>query len=221
MLSVSLFVKSVNSLTVHFPQLTDMNNESLKINTSEFTSKIQFNSPGNATATGIFKIPLNILIRLGFRPPQPSVSKFPPIVEFVLQRIQAHNSVYIYEDLSRPPTWDSPYYATSTEKPTTEAVKPEQEINNDTNINYEKINATTESTIEQNVLEVIYVNIKPSAVTEHFNSNNVTEVEDYDYELQENSTNIELLFEKIPENEKDKIIISKSDMISNSDDESD
>lgn len=36
------------------------------------------------------------------------MTRLPPILEFLLQRVQSYFSVYIYEDLSRPPTWDSP-----------------------------------------------------------------------------------------------------------------
>ncbi|KAL1491269.1 hypothetical protein ABEB36_011889 [Hypothenemus hampei] len=45
--------------------------------------------------------------------PIPSVNKFPPVVEFLVQRIQASQSNYVYEDLSRPPTYDRPQYTLS------------------------------------------------------------------------------------------------------------
>lgn len=44
---------------------------------------------------------------------QPSTSKFPPIIEFFVQRIQTQFSNYVYEDLSRPPTYDKPVYTLS------------------------------------------------------------------------------------------------------------
>jgi hypothetical protein len=42
-----------------------------------------------------------------------TVSKFPPIIEYFVQRIQSQNSNYIHEDLSRPPTWEKPVYTLS------------------------------------------------------------------------------------------------------------
>ncbi|KAJ3653359.1 hypothetical protein Zmor_012614 [Zophobas morio] len=44
-----------------------------------------------------------------------TVSKFPPIIEFFVQRIQSLNSNYVYEDLSRPPTWEKPVYTLAPE----------------------------------------------------------------------------------------------------------
>lgn len=38
------------------------------------------------------------------------VSKFPPVIEHFVQLIQKYFSNYVYEDLSRPPTWDSPNF---------------------------------------------------------------------------------------------------------------
>lgn len=35
-------------------------------------------------------------------------AQFPPVLEFILQKIQRYFSVYVYEDLSRPPVWDQP-----------------------------------------------------------------------------------------------------------------
>lgn len=35
-------------------------------------------------------------------------AQFPPVLEFILQKIQRYFSVYVYEDLSRPPVWDHP-----------------------------------------------------------------------------------------------------------------
>lgn len=39
-----------------------------------------------------------------------AVSRFPPVLEFFVQMIQKYFSNYVYEDLSRPPTWDSPNF---------------------------------------------------------------------------------------------------------------
>lgn len=50
-----------------------------------------------------------------FNRPQESVSQFPPILEFFVQKIQSHYSNYVYEDLSRPPTWDTPVYTLAPE----------------------------------------------------------------------------------------------------------
>lgn len=41
-----------------------------------------------------------------------TVSRFPPVLEFLLQMVQRYFSNYVYEDLSRPPAWDSPNYGT-------------------------------------------------------------------------------------------------------------
>lgn len=38
------------------------------------------------------------------------VMKFPPFLEYIVQRIQNYFSHYVYEDLSRPPTVDSPNF---------------------------------------------------------------------------------------------------------------
>lgn len=50
-----------------------------------------------------------------FNRPQESVSQFPPIVEFLVQKIQSQYSNYVHEDLSRPPTWDKPVFTLSPE----------------------------------------------------------------------------------------------------------
>lgn len=38
------------------------------------------------------------------------VLKFPPFIEHIVQLVQRYFSNYIYEDLSRPPSWDSPNF---------------------------------------------------------------------------------------------------------------
>lgn len=48
-----------------------------------------------------------------FFAPQPSTSKFPPFIEFFVQRIQSQFSNYVYEDLSRPQTYEKPVYTLS------------------------------------------------------------------------------------------------------------
>ncbi|EFA04493.2 hypothetical protein TcasGA2_TC014799 [Tribolium castaneum] len=52
-------------------------------------------------------------IRLFWGPNNGTVSKFPPIIEYFVQRIQSQNSNYVHEDLSRPPTWEKPIYTLS------------------------------------------------------------------------------------------------------------
>lgn len=50
-----------------------------------------------------------------FNSPEGSVSQFPPIIEFFVQKIQSQYSNYIHEDLSRPQTWNKPTYSLSPE----------------------------------------------------------------------------------------------------------
>lgn len=77
-------------------------------------------------------------IRLFFGPPQPSTSKFPPIIELIVQRIQAQFSTYVYEDLSRPQTWDKPVYTLSPEEQATETATVSQNVR-----------PTTQATVEE------------------------------------------------------------------------
>lgn len=53
-----------------------------------------------------------------------TVDKFPPIIEYFVQRIQSMNSNYVYEDLSRPPTWEKPVYTLSPSDQHLTAVNP-------------------------------------------------------------------------------------------------
>lgn len=53
---------------------------------------------GAAAATG--ERPL-VDLKIFFGPPTPSTSKFPPLIELIVQRVQAQFSTYVYEDLSR------------------------------------------------------------------------------------------------------------------------
>lgn len=66
----------------------------------------------NSTKNNVFVILHNV--RLFFDRNNTTISKFPPILEYVLQRIQTMNSNYVYEDLSRPPTYDSPDFTKTT-----------------------------------------------------------------------------------------------------------
>lgn len=52
-----------------------------------------------------------------------SISKFPAVIEYIVQRIQTLNANYVHEDLSRPPTYDSVDFTKPTEKTTTEKIK--------------------------------------------------------------------------------------------------
>ncbi|XP_066141640.1 uncharacterized protein [Euwallacea fornicatus] len=70
--------------------------------------------------------------------PVQTVSKFPPVVEHFVQKIQASQSNYIYEDLSRPPTYDKPVYTLSPQDevllniPSSTTIKPVVAITNKT-----------------------------------------------------------------------------------------
>ncbi|XP_031345469.1 uncharacterized protein LOC116172397 [Photinus pyralis] len=111
-----------------------------------------------------------LLIRLGFLNPQPSVSKFPPVLEFVVQQIQSYFSNYVYEDLSRPATWDTQVYTTEV---------PPDEV---------PIEAVSQNeTIVYNVTGVGEGNVTVS-------------VDEYEEEDPDGVEPVELLFEKIPIN---------------------
>lgn len=90
-------------------------------------------------------------IKLFFGPPAPSTSKFPPVIELLVQRIQAQFSSYVYEDLSRPATWDKPVYTLSSEEAATATATVSQNIR-----------GTTEPT--QNFVEASQDEEKPQAV---------------------------------------------------------
>lgn len=97
-------------------------------------------------------------IRLFWGPNNGTVNKFPPIIEYFVQRIQTQNSNYIYEDLSRPPTWEKPVYTLSpseqltayqplvTESATKELVH--QEDITTVQYEYEELEETTEKFFE-------------------------------------------------------------------------
>lgn len=58
---------------------------------------------------------ISIIHKLFNRQPEENVSKFPPVIEFFVQKIQSQYSNYVYEDLSRPPVWNKPVYTLSPE----------------------------------------------------------------------------------------------------------
>lgn len=58
-------------------------------------------------------------VRIFFGPPSPTTSKFPPIIELLVQRLQTQFSTYVYEDLSRPPTYEKPVYTLTPEEEAT------------------------------------------------------------------------------------------------------
>ncbi|KAK5646988.1 hypothetical protein RI129_005452 [Pyrocoelia pectoralis] len=112
-------------------------------------------------------------IRLGFNP-QPSVSKFPLILEFIVQQIQAHFSNYVFEDLSRPPTWDKPAYTTEI---------PHDEVNqNETIMTVYNITSNENATVsveeideeepDVEMSELLFEKIPPSAGLERLNVSN-------------------------------------------------
>ncbi|KAF5299373.1 hypothetical protein FQR65_LT09414 [Abscondita terminalis] len=103
---------------------------------------------------------------------QPTVSKFPPVLEFILQKIQTQFSNYVYEDLSRPATWDKPVYTVN--KPIAEELIVSENI-------------TTNVTDNINVTVIIN-----ESITE--------KPDDLDDNPDPDKIEHELLFEKIPNN---------------------
>lgn len=98
-----------------------------------------------------------------------SVSKLPPILEYFLQRIQAANSHYVHEDLSRPQTWEKPVYTLS----------PAEE---------EMFYGSASSTVPVE---------QEAVVEEDEDSITTSKYDNFEYVDEDNST--ELLFEKITE----------------------
>ncbi|KAF7271376.1 hypothetical protein GWI33_015731 [Rhynchophorus ferrugineus] len=45
--------------------------------------------------------------------PVETYHRFPPVIEYFVQKIQSAHSSYVHEDLSRPPTYDRPVYTLS------------------------------------------------------------------------------------------------------------
>lgn len=138
-----------------------------------------------------------------FGQPQVTVSKFPPFIEFFVQRIQAHFSTYAHEDLSRPPTWDKPVYTLSPQDQqffNLSSSTPPSEINNDVEIidtTSTKPPPTTEGDLEYadigNTTEVFFEVIN--------NSENNKSPDDFEYEELDETT--DKLFEIITENIED------------------
>lgn len=105
-------------------------------------------------------------LKIFFGPPSPSTSKFPPIIELLVQRLQAQFSTYVYEDLSRPPTYEKPVYTLSPEEQAT-ATEPLaeastsnlglNEINVKIPVNFteEEEGAHEEGLIEENVVQPV------------------------------------------------------------------
>lgn len=89
-----------------------------------------------------------------------SISKFPAVIEYIVQRIQTLNSNYVHEDLSRPPTYDSVDFTKPTEKTTTEKTKITNQTSNGS-INYFENNATN-----LELLNIEITNIKNDSLEE-------------------------------------------------------
>lgn len=70
----------------------------------------------NFTNTKVFFVVPSVYIRF-FN--NYTVNRFPPVIEFIVQRVQSYFSNYVHEDLSRPPTYDRPDFTYSTKKPFT------------------------------------------------------------------------------------------------------
>lgn len=88
-------------------------NKQVRCNDSNVNCSNGNDSNNNVTGNSLLYKYKNVLVILnGYkfifnRNNGTTVSKFPPILEYLLQKIQSMNSNYIYEDLSRPPTYDS------------------------------------------------------------------------------------------------------------------
>lgn len=99
-------------------------------------------------------------VKIFFGPLSPSTSKFPPIIELLVQRLQTQFSTYVYEDLSRPPTYEKPVYTLSPEEEATateplvaaESSTPKfNAVDNETEVQTEE-----EGVIEENVVHPIH-----------------------------------------------------------------
>lgn len=103
-----------------------------------------------------------IIPKIQFGIPNPAVSKLPPVLELLLQRVQTYFSNYVHEDLSRPPTYDRPVYilpfdeernVTSTEKPITSTLEEgdeEEEEEEETQTEYIQFgNSSAEGDFEE------------------------------------------------------------------------
>lgn len=89
-------------------------------------------------------------VKIFFGPPSPSTSKFPPIIELLVQRLQTQFSTYVYEDLSRPPTYEKPVYTLSPEEEAT-ATEPLPLVQSTTaKAGHANEESVTEEVIEEN-----------------------------------------------------------------------
>lgn len=81
------------------------------------------------------------------QPTEDSVSKFPPVIEFFVQKIQSQYSNYVYEDLSRPAAWNKPVYTLSPEDQAFFSLSPSTTPNatfNEGNFEYDDTDNSTE-----------------------------------------------------------------------------
>lgn len=123
-----------------------------------------------AEISGEIKVP-PIIDKL-FNRPQDSVSQFPPIVEFLVQKIQSQYSNYVHEDLSRPPTWDKPVFTLT---PEDQAIFSSASTPNSTFLNEDRFEyVDTENTTEI-FFEIIVDNNKdkPGSLTQNIGSNDL------------------------------------------------
>ncbi|GJQ69816.1 hypothetical protein Trydic_g22369 [Trypoxylus dichotomus] len=142
-----------------------------------------------------------------------TVSKFPPVIEFLAQKVQTQFSNFVYEDLSRPPAWNSPIYTLAPNDPLFEEVNGNSTyvmnlnvstVDNDRPVASEE-DADEEETMPSVLLfEIIDPN---KTIIEQSILGNEPLLEKIDKDIEElgseedTSTSAELLFEIIKENE--------------------
>lgn len=142
-----------------------------------------------------------------------TVSKFPPIVEFLAQKVQSQFSNFVYEDLSRPPAWDRPIYTLAPDDPLLQELHGNFTINdshviviNGTNVLATE-NSHQEDTLGDDIkpepllFEIINDNenitINENLIERETASNSEDEDFDDDNDETEISTPVNLLFEII------------------------
>lgn len=142
-----------------------------------------------------------------------TVSKFPPIVEFLAQKVQSQFSNFVYEDLSRPPSWDRPIYTLAPDDPLLQELHGNFTINdshviviNGTNVLATE-NSHQEDTLGDDIkpepllFEIINDNenitINENLIERETASNSEDEDFDDDNDETEISTPVNLLFEII------------------------
>lgn len=164
----------------------------LLLKTDRLLLSLLLASFGASLRISIFKPGENTTVIKIFGQPQVSVSKFPPIVEFLVHRIQSHFSTYVHEDLSRPPAWDKPVYTLSP-------------------VDQQFFNLTSTSATPEDVESIDSTLSKPESTTdqglEFEDFGNTTEVVESpdDFEYEELGEITDKLFEVITEtNEIDK-----------------